>query len=61
MLDYNTDTKAMLSSAASPGEDECIAVEFTVDTGACDTVMPRSMAQHIPIQPLDAIAEFDDV
>ena len=26
-------------------------MELTADTGACDTVMPRSMASHIPIQP----------
>ena len=25
-------------------------MELTADTGACDTVMPRSMAAHIPIQ-----------
>ena len=51
VLDYNADTKAMLSSAASSGEDAWIEVELTADTGACDTVMPLSMAQHIPIQP----------
>ena len=51
MLDYNADTKAMLSSAANSGEEEWFEVEFTADTGACDTVMPLSMAQHIPIQP----------
>jgi hypothetical protein len=51
MLDYNADTKAMLSSAGTSGAEEWIEVELTADTGACDTVMPRSMAQHIPIQP----------
>ena len=51
MLDYNADTKAMLSSASTSDVEEWIEVELTADTGACDTVMPRSMAQHIPIQP----------
>ena len=51
VLDYNADTKAMLSSAGTSGAEEWIEVELTADTGACDTVMPRSMAQHIPIQP----------
>ena len=26
-------------------------MELTADTWACDTVMPRAMAKHIPIQP----------
>ena len=26
-------------------------MEMTADTGACDTVMPRAMAEHIAIQP----------
>ena len=52
MLDYTAGTKAMLSSTG-PSNDgtDWIEVELTADTGACDTVMPRSMAQHIPIQP----------
>ena len=52
MFDYTAGTKAMLSSTgpSSDGTD-WIEVELTADTGACDTVMPRSMAQHIPIQP----------
>ena len=51
MMDYSKDTKAMLSSAGTTEADEWIEVELTADTGACDTVMPKSMAAHIPIQP----------
>ena len=41
----------MLSSAATSGEGDWIELELTADTGACDTVMPRAMAQCIPIKP----------
>ena len=52
VFDYSFDTKAMLSSAATSSDDDgWIEVELTADTGACDTVMPRAMAQCIPIQP----------
>ena len=52
VFDYSSNTKAMLSSAASANDgDDWIEVELTADTGACDTVMPRAMAQCIPIQP----------
>ena len=52
MFDYTDGTKAMLSSTGPASEGQLwIEVELTADTGACDTVMPRSMAQHIPIQP----------
>ena len=52
MFDYTDGTKAMLCSTGPSGEgEELIEVELTADTGACDTVMPRSMAAHIPIQP----------
>ena len=51
-LDYTQESKAMLS-AASPAnqEEEWYELEMTADTGACDTVMPKEMASHIPIQP----------
>ena len=54
VFDYTDASKAMLCSAGagSAGDDgEWIEIEMTADTGACDTVMPRSMASHIPIQP----------
>ena len=51
MFDYTSETKAMLSSAGPTAGEEWIEVELTADTGACDTVMPRAMAAHIPIQP----------
>ena len=51
MFDYSDGTKAMLCSTGPSGEsEEWIEVELTADTGACDTVMPRAMASHIPIQ-----------
>ena len=50
MFDYSAETKAMLSSAGEVSE-EWIEVELTADTGACDTVMPRSMCSKIPIKP----------
>ena len=53
-LDYSEGTKkAMLSSAGVAGHDggEWIQVELCADTGACDTVMPRSLCGHIPITP----------
>ena len=48
-LDYTAESKASLCSAA-PGS-EWIQVELTADTGACDTVMPRTMCSGIPIMP----------
>ena len=52
VFDYSDGTKAMLCSTGPSGEaEEWIEVELTADTGACDTVMPRAMAAHIPIQP----------
>ena len=41
----------MLSSASPSGYDGWFEMEMTADTGACDAVMPKSMAEHIPIQP----------
>ena len=52
MFDDTSDTKAMHSSTATASDgDDWIEVELAADTGACDTVMPRAMAQCIPIQP----------
>ena len=51
VLDYNADTKAMLSSAGTSGAEEWIEVELTADTGACDTVMPQMLCKSIPIRP----------
>ena len=41
----------MLSSTGPSGGEEWVEVELTADTGACDTVMPRSMCSKIPIKP----------
>ena len=51
MFDYTSDTKAISSAATASDGDDWIEVELTADTGARDTVMPRAMAQGIPIQP----------
>lgn len=51
MFGYSYGTRAMLCGTGRSGEtEEWIEVELTADTGACDTVMPRAMASHIPIQ-----------
>ena len=52
MFDYTDGTKAMFCFSGPSGEEEeWVEVELAADTGACDTVMPRAMASHIPIQP----------
>ena len=53
-LDYSEATKNNLlcSAGAAGGEhEEWMEVELCADTGACDTVMPRSMCKNIPITP----------
>ena len=49
LLDYSEKTKSMLSAATLQGEWE--QIEMTADTGACDTVIPKKMCEHIPIVP----------
>ena len=49
-LDYTAASKASLSPC-SPAEPEWIEIELTADSGACDTVIPRTMAESIPIMP----------
>ena len=54
VFDYSAETKkAMLSSAGAvtSGGGGWIQVEFCADTGACDTVMPRTLCGDIPITP----------
>ena len=50
-MDYTSASKAMLSPLGAGCEEEWYKLEFTADTGACDTVMPKSTAEHIVIQP----------
>ena len=53
-LDYTLASKAMLenkSLSAVNGKEEWIEIELAADSGACDTVIPRSMAEAIPIMP----------
>ena len=39
------------SLSAVNGEEEWFEIELTADSGACDTVIPRAMADVIPIMP----------
>ena len=51
-MDYTSESKAFLSSAtAAAGEEEWVEVEMCADTGACDTVMPKTLCPKIPIRP----------
>ena len=51
MFDYTEASKTALSSAGAHADEEWIEVELCADTGACDTVMPRSWCSRIPIRP----------
>ena len=53
VFDYTEESKALLCStgAAAADGEEWVEVELTADTGACDTVIPKAMCPHIPIQP----------
>ena len=48
-FDYTPESKAMLLAAGKAEEGEWIEVELCVDTGACDTVIPRKTCESIPI------------
>jgi hypothetical protein len=54
-LDYTQATKDMLANKGSlsglGGSEEWIEIELTADSGACDTVIPRTLAESIPILP----------
>ena len=50
IFDYAPATKASLSPMTSP-EDVWFEIEFTAETGACDTVVPKLMCIGIPITP----------
>ena len=49
MSDYSAETTVMFSLAGEASE-EWVEVEIAPDTGACDTVMPRSTCSKIPIR-----------
>ena len=54
VFDYTEKSKAMIdkgSLSAVNGEEEWIEIELTADSGACDTVIPRKLAESIPIMP----------
>ena len=55
-LDYIAASKANANSAGhlspmGPASEEWFQVELTADSGACDTVIPKSMCPGIPIMP----------
>jgi hypothetical protein len=54
VFDYTAESKAKLAksplSAVGDG-DGWTELELTADSGACDTVIPRSFAESIPIMP----------
>ena len=53
-LDYTQASKAVLekkSLSAVNGEEKWVEIELTADSVACDTVIPRAMADVIPIMP----------
>ena len=53
-LDYTEASKAMLmkgSLSAVGDNDGWVEIELTADSGACDTVIPRTTADTIPIMP----------
>ena len=54
VFDYTEASKAMIDKGALSavnGGDEWIEHELTADSGACDTVIPRGIAESIPIMP----------
>ena len=48
-LDYTAESKACLSPLGEA--EEWIEIELTADSGACDTVIPKTMCPGIPIVP----------
>ena len=52
-LDYTEASKAMIGkhTLSAIGDEEWVEIELTADSGACDTVIPRAMADSIPIMP----------
>ena len=48
VFDYTEESKALLYSAGSAGQEEWIEVELCADTGACATVMQASCARGFP-------------
>ena len=53
-LDYTEASKALFakkSLSGLGGNEEWIEIELTADSGACDTVIPRTLADTIPILP----------
>ena len=53
MFDYTDESKAKLErgTLSAVGEDEWLEIELTADSGACDTVIPCTTAESIPIVP----------
>ena len=52
-LDYTIASKALIHGSlnAVGNDQEWVEIELTADSGACDTVIPRTTAESIPIMP----------
>ena len=52
-LDFDESSRAKLAGSLSPlGEaSEWVEIKLTADSGACDTVIPKTMCPSIPIVP----------
>ena len=52
-LDYTNASKALIhgSLSAAGADEEWVEIDLTADSGACDTVIPRTTAELIPIMP----------
>ena len=54
VFDYTPESKAKLGKSplsAVGDSDGWVELELTADSGACDTVIPKSFAESIPIMP----------
>ena len=40
-----------MATAKGPDKSEWTKIEVCVDSGACESVMPADMSNHIPIMP----------
>ena len=50
-LEYTKESRASLCPMSASGQEEWYEVELTADTGACDTVIPKTMCPGIPVVP----------
>ena len=51
LFEYSKETRTPALCNVSEAREQWYEVELTADTGACDTVIPRTMCEGIPIEP----------